>query len=133
MDITYKGAKNYTSKDLQELFQSVGWLSANYPERLKKALDNSETVFTAWDGERLVGLVNAIDDSELTAYVHYLCVNPEYQGQGIRKKLLQRIKDKYKDYLYIILIAENEKLVKYYSQNGFEFVDGRYVFVVQSE
>ena len=133
MGVTYKGAKNYTSKDLQELFQSVGWLSANYPERLKKALDNSETVFTAWDGEKLVGLVNAIDDSELTAYVHYLCVNPEYQGQGIGKKLLQRIKDKYKDYLYIILIAENEKLVKYYSQNGFEFVDGRYVFVVQSE
>lgn len=133
MGVTYKGAKNYTSKDLQELFQSVGWLSANYPERLKKALDNSETVFTAWDGKRLVGLVNAIDDSELTAYVHYLCVNPEYQGQGIGKKLLQRIKDKYKDYLYIILIAENEKLVKYYSQNGFEFVDGRYVFVVQSE
>ena len=133
MGVTYKGAKNYTSKDLQELFQSVGWLSANYPERLKKALDNSETVFTAWDGEKLVGLVNAIDDSELTAYVHYLCVNPEYQGQGSGKKLLQRIKEKYKNYLYIILIAENEALVKYYSQNGFEYVDGRYVFVVQSE
>lgn len=28
-------------KDLQELFQSVEWLSANYRERLKKALDNS--------------------------------------------------------------------------------------------
>ena len=32
--------KNYTAKDLQDLFQSVGWLSANYQERLKKALDN---------------------------------------------------------------------------------------------
>lgn len=133
MEITYKGAKNYTSKDLRELFQSVGWLSANYPERLKKALDNSKTVFTAWDGEKLVGLVNAIDDSELTAYVHYLCANPEYQGQGIGKNLLHKIKEKYKEYLYIILIAENEQLVKYYSQNGFEYVDGRYVFVVQNE
>ena len=107
MSIVYIDTKNYTSNDLQELFQSVGWLSANYPERLKKALDNSETVFTVWDGEKLVGLVNAIDDSELTAYVHYLCVNPEYQGQGIGKNLLQRIKEKYKNYLYIILIAEN--------------------------
>ncbi len=133
MGITYTDTKNYTTKDLQDLFQSVGWLSANYPERLKKALDNSETVFTAWDDKKLVGLVNAIDDSELTAYVHYLCVNPKYQGQGIGKGLLQRIKEKYKDYLYIILIAENEQLVKYYSQNGFEYVDGRYVFVVQNE
>lgn len=133
MSIIYTDTKYYTSNDLQELFQSVGWLSANYPKRLKKALDNSETVFTAWDEEKLVGLVNAIDDSELTAYIHYLCVNPEYQGQDIGKNLLQRIKDKYKEYLYIILIAENEDLVKYYSQNGFEYVDGRYVFVAQSE
>lgn len=133
MSIIYTDTKNYTSDDLQELFQSLGWLSANYPERLKKALDNSETVFTAWDGEKLVGLVNAIDDSELTAYVHYLCVNPEHQGQGIGKNLLQRVKEKYKNFLYIILIAENEELVKYYSKNGFEYVDGRYVFVVQNE
>ncbi len=133
MCLTYTDVKKYTARDLQELFRSVGWLSANYSERLKKALDNSETVFTAWDDEKLVGLVNAIDDSELTAYVHYLCVNPIYQGQGIGKELLQRIKEKYNDYLYIILIAENEQLVKYYSQNGFEYVDGRYVFVVQNE
>lgn len=132
MSITYTDARNYTSKDLQDLFRSVGWLSGNYPERLKKALDNSETIFAAWDGEKLVGLVNAIDDSELTAYVHYLCVNPEYQGRGIGKYLLQRIKEKYKDYLYIILIAENEELTKYYSQNGFEYMDGRYMFVVQN-
>ena len=62
MSIIYTDTKNYTSNDLQELFQSVGWLSANYPERLKKALDNSETVFTAWDGERLVGLVPDVPD-----------------------------------------------------------------------
>lgn len=51
---------------MKELFQAVGWLSANYPDRLKKALDNSETIFTAWDGEQLAGLINAIDDSEWT-------------------------------------------------------------------
>jgi hypothetical protein len=56
--------KKYASKDLQELFQVVGWLSADYPERLKKALDKRETVFMAWDGKKLVGLVNTIDDSE---------------------------------------------------------------------
>lgn len=64
MSIVYIDTKIYTSNDLQELFQSVGWLSVNYPERLKKELDNSETVFTAWDRDKLVGLVNAIDDSE---------------------------------------------------------------------
>lgn len=94
-------------------------------------MDNCETVFTAWDGNKLVGLINAIDDSELTAYVHYLCVNPKYQGLGIGKNLLNQIKEKYKDYLYIILIAENEGLVQYYKENGFKHMDGRYVFMVQ--
>ena len=74
-----------------------------------------------------MGLINAIDDSELTAYVHYLCVDPQFQGKGIGKKLLEFIKEKYKDYLYIILIAENEPLIKYYRQNGFELIEGRYV------
>ncbi len=127
MDIKYTDKKEYSTEDLQALFQSVDWLSANYPERLKKALDHCETVYTAWCGDRLVGLINAIDDSELTAYVHYLCVDPQFQGKGIGKKLLEFIKEKYKDYLYIILIAENEPLIKYYRQNGFELIEGRYV------
>ena len=132
MDITYTDAKKYTAKDLQELFQSVDWISGNYPDRLKKALDHCETVFTAWDQDKLAGLANAIDDSELTAYVHYLCVNPAYQGQGIGKELLRRIKDKYKTYLYIILLAENKPLIQYYKENGFQYMDGRYVIMLQN-
>ena len=133
MSITYTDKKEFSTSDLQQLFQSVNWMSANYQERLKKALDNCETVFTAWDNEQLVGLVNAIDDGELTAYVHYLCVNPVYQGQGIGKTLLDKIKEKYKDYLYIIVIAENEELIKYYSQNGFQQGDGSYVFEIMNK
>lgn len=133
MSITYTDKKEFSTSDLQQLFQSVNWLSANYPERLKKALGNCETVFTAWDNEQLVGLVNAIDDGELTAYVHYLCVNPEFQGQGIGSLLLDKIKEKYKDYLYIIVIAENEGLIKFYSQNGFQQGNGSYVFEIMNK
>lgn len=132
MHITYKETRDFTAQNLQELFQSVSWVSASYPDRLKKALDHCETVFTAWDNGRLAGLVNAIDDGELTAYVHYLCVRPEYQGQGIGRELLRRIKEQYKSYLYIILIAENEALINYYKQNGFEHINGRYVIMIQN-
>lgn len=118
--ISYFETREFTKDQLQELFKSVGWLSANYPERLFKALNNCETVFTAWDNDNLVGLINAIDDGELTAYVHYLLVNPGYQGQGIATKLLEMIKRKYKDYLYLILVAENKPLIEFYNKNGFE-------------
>lgn len=81
MDIVYTDRRDYTPAQLQSLFRSVDWISADYPERLKKALDHCETVYTAWCGEKLVGLINAIDDSELTAYVHYLCVDPRFQAR----------------------------------------------------
>lgn len=132
MEIIYKRDHSYRANDVEELFLSVDWLSGNYPERLKRALDHCETVITAWADGRLVGLINAIDDGELTAYVHYLCVNPKYQGLGIGGELLKQIKEKYRDYLYIILIAENEGLIDYYEKNGFEHINGRYELAIQN-
>ena len=131
MEIRYTSEKCYTQEQLQALFQSVQWISANYPERLIKALSNCETVFTAWDGEKLVGLVNAIDDGELTAYVHYLCINPQYQGRCIGKHLLELVKEKYADYLYLILIAEHEGVVKFYEACGLMQVQGTQVMEIQ--
>ena len=49
--IQYRTDKNFEAEQLKELFSSVNWLSANYSERLVKALYNSSTVISAWDGE----------------------------------------------------------------------------------
>ena len=131
--IAFTDKRCFTQQQLHELFKSVNWLSADYPERLYKALNNCETVFTAWDDSRLVGLINAIDDSELTAYVHYLLVRPEYQNNGIGKELLRLVRDKYKDYLYVELIAESRELIGYYEKNGFKNVEGVYVMGIMNK
>ena len=81
--IVYTERKKFTQKQVQELFLSVDWVSGEYPERLYKALMHSSTVITAWDGEQLVGLVRVLDDSEMTAYMHYVLVDPRYHGRGI--------------------------------------------------
>ncbi len=133
MEIRYTDEKYYTQEQVQALFQSVNWLSGNYPERLMKALDNCETVFTAWYGEQLVGIINAIDDGELTAYAHYLCVHQKYQGYGIGRHLLELLKEKYNDYLYLILIAEHDSLVEFYRRNGFDEVEGTHVVAIQNK
>ena len=124
MAITYNDNRNIPAGQLGELFLSVGWLSGKYPLRLQKAVSGSDTVFAAWDGDRLVGIVNALDDGELTAYVHYLLVAPDYQKQGIGKKLLAMVKDKYRDYLSIVLTAEHEGLIDYYKACGFDLLKG---------
>lgn len=124
MEIFYTDEKKFTKDQIKQLYLSVGWVSAQYPNRLYKALMNSDTVFTAWDRERLVGLIRAIDDSELVAYLHYMLVDPEYQGCGIARHLLDMIKEKYKDYLYIELMPEDKNNVPFYEKNGFEIMEG---------
>lgn len=119
MNITYKDIKTIDKKQLQELFLSVEWSSGHYPDKLVIAIQNSSTVYTAWDGDKLIGLINALDDGVMTAYVHYLLINPEYHGKGIGKELVKLLKEKYKDYMRIVLIAY-DKETGFYENLGFE-------------
>lgn len=128
--MTYSEEREFTAEQLQRLFSSVGWKSANFPDRLLKALTSCETVFTAWDNGELVGLVNAIDDGELTAYIHYLLVDPKWQGKGVGTALLDMVKKKYKDYFYLFLVAEHRELVGYYEKLGFTALDKTQVMAI---
>lgn len=112
--------KDFPISNLVELYNSVGWESAKVPERLQRALRGSDTVFSVWEGKRLVGLINAIDDGEMTAYIHYLLVHPEYQKKGVGKMLVDKMKEHYKEYVYRILIAETPANIGFYESCGFE-------------
>ena len=65
MEITYTEERNFTPQQAADLFLSVRWVVGKYPDRLYKALMNSSRVISAWDGDRLVGLIRVMDDSEL--------------------------------------------------------------------
>ena len=117
-ELEYKTTKDFSGNELKDLFLSVNWSSGNYPDKLVIAMKNSSSVFTAWDGEKLVGLINVLDDGVMAAYVHYLLIMPEYQHIGIGEKLVQLVAEKYKDYLRIVLIAYNNE-IGFYKHCGF--------------
>ncbi|MHC1695391.1 MAG: GNAT family N-acetyltransferase [Eubacteriales bacterium] len=119
MDILYETTHDFSPDALRDLFLSVEWSSGHYPEKLCAAMRNYETVVSAYDGERLVGLVCAMDDGVMTAYVHYLLVNPEYQKMGIGRRLVEDIKEKYRDYLRIVVVAYNAE-AHFYEACGFK-------------
>ncbi len=112
--IVFTEEKKFSREDVQELFLSVGWISGQYPGRLFKALMNSSTVVTAWDGDRLAGLVRVLDDSEMVAYMHYVLVHPAYQGRGIAGKMVEMVKEKYRDYLYLEIMPEESRNAAFY-------------------
>lgn len=79
----------------------------------------SSTVFTAWDGDRLVGLVRVLDDSAMMAYMHYVLVDPAYQGHGIAGHMVEMVKERYRDFFYIEVMPEENKNAAFYEKHGF--------------
>ena len=93
--ITYKTTNLFSTPDLVSLFTSVGWVneSAEYPNRLENAMYHSDIVFSAWDGDKLVGLLSTISDT-MHVYITYLLVDPSYQNRKIGLKNIMLITKK---------------------------------------
>lgn len=118
MNIVYKDQKSFTTEELERLFLANEWSSGYFPNKLAIAVSNFDTVFSAWDGDRLVGLVTVMDDGIMNAYVHYLLVDPAYDGQGIGKTMVDMVKKKYSNYMRIAKIAYDHE-VDFYERCGF--------------
>jgi len=116
--IKYEYQKDIPKDQVIALYKSVEWSSAEKPDLLLKALRNSHTVVTAWDGEKLVGLGNAISDGYLVVYYPHLVVHPEYQSKGIGTKIMRLMQRKYHGFHQQSLIAEG-KAVEFYKKCGF--------------
>ncbi|WP_026702898.1 GNAT family N-acetyltransferase [Salibacterium aidingense] len=112
-----------TQEGLQDLFLSVKWESGHFPSELLKAMRGSHFVVTAWDGDKLIGLINALSDGVLTAYFHYMLINPGYQGKGIGKEMMALMLDKYQGYETKVLVAY-PNVVEFYGKLGFKTAAG---------
>lgn len=118
-NIQIKTTHEFDKEQLADLFLSVEWSSGHFPSRLAKAMHGFQTVYSAWDGNELVGLICAMDDGSMTAYVHYLLVRPEYQDRGIGKLLVNRVTEHYADYLRIVVVAYDAE-IGFYEGCGFK-------------
>ena len=129
--ITYSDTKIFPMEDLQRLFLSVGWESGNYPDKLVRAMRNSTHVVSAWDGNRLIGLVRALDDGETVAFLHYLLVDPAYQGQHIGDELMKRVMAFFENHLYVKIMPSDPKTISFYERYGFQQYDNYSAMVLK--
>ena len=118
MAIAIKETKDITKEKILALYQSANWSSAEKPDVLYKALLNSHSLVSAWDGEELVGLGNAISDGHLVVYYPHLVVMPEYQNQGIGSMVMKRLRSKYMGFHQEVVLADG-RAVKFYLKAGF--------------
>ena len=116
--IRYSESRDLSLDAILPLYSANGWSAAEKPVLLRNGLLNSDTLMTAWDCDRLVGLGNAISDGHLVVYYPHLLVDPEYQGQGIGSQLMNRLMSKYEGFHQHILIADG-RAIEFYKKCGF--------------
>ena len=119
MNISLSVKRDLDANDILQLYKANKWSAAEKPELLMKALSNSHSLVTAWDGTTLVGLGNAISDGYLVVYYPHLLVLPSYQGKGIGRLIMDKMQEIYKGFHMQMLTADG-KAIEFYKKNGFE-------------
>lgn len=106
---------------LVDLYNSVGWTSyTNNPLVMAQLLPGAFSYISAWDGDRLVGLIRTVGDGCSILYIQDLLVHPDYQRQGIGQALITQTLETAKNIRQIFLSTENtEKTVQFYRSVGF--------------
>ena len=104
------------------LCQAVGWTNYTHqPQMLEQALSHSLAIYTALDGDAVVGLVRLVGDGFSSVFVQDLIVLPSYQRQGIGSNLMTEALADYKDAYQIQLATEQtEKTLGFYRSLGFK-------------
>ena len=125
MTISLSYEKNIDSEKLMNLYQNVGWSAYTEDlDLLKNAILKSLDVITAWEDEKLVGLIRTIGDGLTILYIQDILVLNEYQKKGVGSMLLEEILEKYKHVRQKVLLTEEAKDVRhFYEKNGFESCD----------
>lgn len=123
--------KNLPGHQLTALFNALDWSSGKYPEKLVRAVANSHTVRSLWDGETLIGLVTAISDGELCAYFPYVAIHPAYQGRSLGRMLFQAALEPYRGFHHVSLISYADK-EGFYLRNGFVHDPGKKALFVKT-
>lgn len=106
------------------LYTSVGW-EAPCLEQVGEALRNTTATFTAYDGERPVGMVRLIGDGGMSFYIKDFAVIPEYQARGVGTLLMERLEGGIRERIdpgwavSLELISTKEAL-PFYVKRGFE-------------
>lgn len=107
----------------EDVFALLGRSGIAHPDktidRISRAIDGSAVIATAWHDGCLVGYSNAISDLAWIGYISQLAVDPKYQGQGIGKMLVEKIKQTLGD--EVTLVVHSADTAKdFYRVIGFE-------------
>jgi ribosomal protein S18 acetylase RimI-like enzyme len=63
------------------------------PDELRQAFMASYAAITVHDDAKLIGLARALCDGQYQAAIYDVVILPEYQGQGVGREIMRRLRD----------------------------------------
>lgn len=120
-DIAYRYIKNLNEEDVKILYNDAGWaIYTNNLSKLMYGIEASLMVVSAWDNNKLVGLIRVIGDGITIIYIQDILVLESYKRRGIGSKLLQNVLEKYKYVRQIVLLTDDSEETRgFYETNEF--------------
>jgi GNAT superfamily N-acetyltransferase len=76
---------------LLELYQITWWAHDRTRDQVRRALQHSRPVISAWEGGRMVGFTRVISDLTYRATIWDVIVLPSHQGRGVGKLMMQHV------------------------------------------
>jgi predicted N-acetyltransferase YhbS len=119
MEIVYKFDIIPEAEKIIELYNNSEMpRPTNDKERIIKMYENSNLVISAWDNDKLAGIVRCITDFVWYTFLADLAVDPDYKELGIGRKLIDLTKEKVGEQTAIILLSVPTAM-EYYPKVGF--------------
>jgi len=98
---------------LTALYNSVGWTGyTDHPGKMARLLSGSLWYRSAYDADRLAGLIRVIGDDCSIAYIQDILVDPAYQRQGIGTALIQAALVRFASVRQIVLVTDDSAATK---------------------
>ncbi len=111
---------------LVRLLRSVGWDRRTVDvERLRRAIEPSLLMVSAWDGDELVGFTRELGDGVFGSSVAMVVVDPRWQGLGVAERLVRMVIEGRDDVRFTLGAAPGLK--PFYERLGFETDDSAMV------
>lgn len=115
MKIDYRINSEINADEIIEVFMSVGWNKDR--SAIVEAFKNSYYIL-AYNEHQLIGFARAISDQHFYTGIYDVVVNPDFQGKGIAKNMMNHLVEKFKGTYFFLTYTDGNRA--FYEKCGFQ-------------